>query len=318
MAASTNDSSPLLSDINGDDFRPESKLLGKFGVALEHNVTRKLQIRGNFLSRNPNDVENDVVVIFVVAFDTKSGNIVEWCLPDDNDLDGVEFKSMPSGAHTTVSDFTYFKMDNLYGLSCFAKMSVDSEAERGARMKSVGLLSTSYTNLYRHMPFLESQVRQQLETPGKYEGLEAFFHDHKSLLPATFNDGPHQRRASEADSGVSVISSPKSDHVLPHMRITHPAGCFGQFINFFGENIFTLWKYVLLRRRVLFFSPPPIGVVCFRVYCACTLGQYEVELETSPELKPYFYINIADIDSVESEVSYVACKYHFMLPLYGI
>lgn len=76
MAASTNDSSPLLSDINGDDFRPESKLLGKFGVALEHNVTRKLQIRGNFLSRNPNDVENDVVVIFVVAFDTKSGECV--------------------------------------------------------------------------------------------------------------------------------------------------------------------------------------------------------------------------------------------------
>lgn len=54
------------------------------------------------------------------------------------------------------------------------------------------------------------------------------------------------------------------------------------------------------------------------MYCACTLGQYEVELETSPELKPYFYINIADIDSVESEVSYVACKYHFMLLLYGI
>lgn len=49
-----------------------------------------------------------------------------------------------------------------------------------------------------------------------------------------------------------------------HFKITHPAGCFGQFINFFGENIFTLWKYVLLRRRVLFFSPPPIGVVCFR------------------------------------------------------
>lgn len=38
-------------------------------------------------------------------------------------------------------------------------MSVDSEAERGARMKSVGLLSTSYTNLYKHMQFLESQVR---------------------------------------------------------------------------------------------------------------------------------------------------------------
>ena len=53
----------------------------------------------------------------------------------------------------------YFRKDNLYGLACFEKMRVESEIERGARMKSVGILSTSYTLLYRHMQFLETQVR---------------------------------------------------------------------------------------------------------------------------------------------------------------
>ena len=38
-------------------------------------------------------------------------------------------------------------------------MPVESEIERGARMKSVGILATSYTLLYRHMQFLETQVR---------------------------------------------------------------------------------------------------------------------------------------------------------------
>ena len=38
-------------------------------------------------------------------------------------------------------------------------MPVDSRSERGARMKSVGILATSYTLLYRHMQFLENQVR---------------------------------------------------------------------------------------------------------------------------------------------------------------
>ena len=47
-------------------------------------------------------------------------------------------------------------------------------------------------------------------------------------------------------------------------QITHPAGCFSQFIRFFGEQIFTLWKFALLQKRILFFSPPPIGVVCYR------------------------------------------------------
>lgn len=53
----------------------------------------------------------------------------------------------------------YFRMDNLYGLACFENMPVESEIERGARMKSVGVLATSYTLLYRHMQFLETQVR---------------------------------------------------------------------------------------------------------------------------------------------------------------
>jgi len=38
-------------------------------------------------------------------------------------------------------------------------MPVESELERGARMKSVGILSPSYTLLYRYMHFLENQVR---------------------------------------------------------------------------------------------------------------------------------------------------------------
>jgi virulence-associated protein VagC len=34
-----------------------------------------------------------------------SGNIVEWRLPEDVDLDGVEFKAMASGSHTLRTDF---------------------------------------------------------------------------------------------------------------------------------------------------------------------------------------------------------------------
>lgn len=34
-----------------------------------------------------------------------AGNMVEWCLPQDIDLEGVEFKSMASGSHKVQSDF---------------------------------------------------------------------------------------------------------------------------------------------------------------------------------------------------------------------
>ena len=175
-------------------------------------------------------------------------------------------------------------------------------------------------------------------------------------------------------------------------QITHPAGCFAQFINFFGEHVFTLWKFALLQRRIIFFSPPPIGVVCYRgeggvcvciahvgytcmsvgiwvclhvyvlwvwvrvcvserervlecaflwfvnilctfyssfdimllglhnvsplfvwlffilVYCACCLGSHNVQGLGDHELRPHFYINVADIETLENEISFIACE----------
>lgn len=64
--------------------------------------------------------------------------------------------------------------------------------------------------------------------------------------------------------------------LVPH-QITHPAGCMSQFIRFFGEQIMVLWKLALLRRRILIFSPPPVGVVCYRgeqqIHDPATRGQ---------------------------------------------
>ncbi|KAI0211940.1 DENN domain-containing protein 11 [Lamellibrachia satsuma] len=238
-----------------------------------------------------------IVTVFVVAFDTKAGNVVEWCMPEDMDLDGVEFKAMASGSHTLTNDFVYFRHGKLYGLACFANMSVASAAERGARMKSVGILATSYTLLYRHMQFLETQVRHQLETPQHYRQLEAFWEDKKGLLPA-----------SGSSQSVMTSSSTSSSDIHLDLKVAHPAGCFTHFINFFNIHIFSLWKFALLGKRILFFSPPPIGSVCYRVYVTCCLANHSLHTSVgSTPPKPHFYVNVADINSLESELSYIAC-----------
>lgn len=51
---------------------------------------------------------------------------------------------------------------------------------------------------------------------------------------------------------------------LPHMEITHPEGCFSQFLQFFGARVFVLWKLALLKKRIIICSPPPVGVLCYR------------------------------------------------------
>ncbi|CAF98864.1 unnamed protein product, partial [Tetraodon nigroviridis] len=267
--------------------------------------------------------------------------MVEWCLPHDVNLDGVEFKSMASGSHRITSDFMcvfpsapepwrYFRKGCYFGLACFANMPVESELERGARMKSVGILCPSYTLLYRYMHFLENQVRHQLQCPGQYSPLEAFYEDKRAVLPPAGN-GP-------ACPTWSVTHINRCMHA--EMKITHPAGCMSQFIQFFGEQILVLWKFALLRKRLLIFSPPPVGVVCYRgethagahththahrthvyssfshtcvlflsVYCCCCLANVSLPgIGVSvPELRPFFYINVADIAALQTETSYVAC-----------
>ncbi|KAL6030178.1 hypothetical protein STEG23_030431 [Scotinomys teguina] len=307
------------------------------------------------------DVEEDqVVAVFVVTFDPRSGNMVEWCLPHDIDLEGVEFKSMASGSHKVQSDFIYFRKGPFFGLACFANMPVESELERGARMKSVGILSPSYTLLYRYMHFLENQVRHQLEMPGHYSHLAAFYEDKKGVLQAGPGRGGslppvywlpsihrymypemkakrNKRREKIISTGFCPIKGNSlTDLSDPHRcdgkkgiwfeasvagdpgvlramvflaPITHPAGCMSQFIKFFGEQILILWKFALLRKRILIFSPPPVGVVCYRVYCCCCLANVSLPGigGTIPESKPFFYVNVADIESLQVEVSYVAC-----------
>ncbi|XP_059834153.1 DENN domain-containing protein 11 isoform X2 [Hypanus sabinus] len=203
--------------------------------------------------------EEQVVAVFVVTFDTRAGNIVEWRLPQEVDLEGVEFKSMASGSHRINSDFVYFRKGNYFGMACFANMPVESELERGARMKSVGILSPSYTLLYRYMHFLENQVRHQLEIPGHYAQLEAFYEDKKGILPV----GLSSKGTPTSIQPLHWLPS-VNKYMYPEMKITHPAGCMSQFIKFFGEQIMVLWKFALLRKRILIFSPPPVGVVCYR------------------------------------------------------
>lgn len=47
------------------------------------------------------------------------------------------------------------------------------------------------------------------------------------------------------------------------------------------------------------------------MYCCCCLANVSLPGlgGTIPESKPFFYVNVADIESLEVEVSYVACEY---------
>jgi len=142
--------------------------------------------------------------------------------------------------------------------------------------------------------FFVCVYRLQLQTPGHYSPLEAFYEDKRALLPpsgdgvvtacpanawgAAINHCMHpEMKVGRAFNLLQLVLFTPCDPVtlflcacIPVEQITHPAGCMSQFIRFFGEQIMVLWKLALLRRRILIFSPPPVGVVCYRGESALT------------------------------------------------
>ena len=60
-------------------------------------------------------------------------------------------------------------------------------------------------------------------------------------------------------------------------------------------------------------SPLFVWLFCILVYCACCLGSHNVQGLGDHELRPHFYINVADIETLENEMSFIACELFIFL-----
>ena len=62
-------------------------------------------ISSRSLAENISRSDERLTGIFLVSFDTKQGNIVEWSMPSGLDLSMIEYKAMANGFHLVDRDF---------------------------------------------------------------------------------------------------------------------------------------------------------------------------------------------------------------------
>ena len=177
----------------------------------------------------------------------------------------------------------------LYGLSCYGKRAVSSEEDpdqRGARMMSVGILCLSPDTLPLHISFLSTAIQNLLDAPSDFSLITDYFNAH------AYSNNNATNICDLSNASISIISSTNSGHD------------FARFIQILGPSVFVLWKYLLIKSRVIFFSKPPIGPCCNWVYFSCLLTQNDV---TKVNQNPHFYVSVADLSTLKEEVSFVAC-----------
>lgn len=68
-------------------------------------------------------------------------------------------------------------------------------------------------------------------------------------------------------------------------------------------NIHFYTHFIYIFTNVLYF-------LSSLVYCCCCLANVSVPGVgvAVPEFRPFFYVNVADIDTLDTELSYVACE----------
>lgn len=267
----------------------------------------------------------------MTRFDTKKGNIVEWQFPEDFNLDGIEFQAIPSGLHAVRQDIIYFSRPPYVGLSVFLNEStMDESHDRGAHMAAVGILvsPTAETGLcgrpWKHLGFLRDEVVRYVHFSNDYSSLRQYFEKH-SIRP-DFLENNSDSTESYGNSTISrrprafTISSSRglstetgiSSYSVP-VPSTHPAHHFPEFVRLCGPTIFILWKAALLKKRILFYSPPPVEDICYSVYGTCLLANIPSTITRSlknkvDKIKPLFSVGINDIPMIQStENGYVAC-----------
>lgn len=70
--------------------------------------------------------------------------------------------------------------------------------------------------------------------------------------------------------------------------------------------LFCLFVVVLNVYSIHYFIT--INILCFIVYCTICLTAHRMTEIGQWNAQPFFYVNIADMDTLNSEKAYVACK----------
>jgi hypothetical protein len=271
------------------------------------------------------DIRENLLGIFVVSFDTKRGNTVEWQIPQELRLERIEFKAMASGFHLIQNDLVYFSLpplppshNDMYGLAAFQSQRIDSSEERNVRMKSVGLIAKSYKFLRKYVTFLKNQVKHLLDTPGDYASLISLWTEKRVCHPADFSlfefaalVPPTMAPLANEDFLDKVFFSKRSNlfkQVILAGQDQIDYRLFSKFALYFGASIFSIWKYALLNKRLLFYSAPPINDLCSRVICSSEMISTNFNYVTKRQmLRPYFYVNVTDIESLQEQPFFSAC-----------
>ncbi|KAF3926972.1 hypothetical protein ABW20_dc0108441 [Dactylellina cionopaga] len=257
--------------------------------------------------------------------------LIEWKQAATGvNLDGVEYKSLPSGLHKLKEDLVYFVHQPFAGVAAFINAPAD-EASRNSTMLSVGVLvPLTYGRLgrsWRHAQNLKDLAAilvQDLKDHSPLENYYKLYRASDELMEQHINNKNTSHSPTITRSVSFQAKTPPRMHLrhrsisdatallLPGQSLSphHPALSLPDYVLTFGPLIFPLHRAALMRKRILIVADAPVEKACNFVYDISVLSNIPfavADLTTSdlPRLKPLFSIGVHDIPTLEIEAAQI-------------
>ncbi|KAJ1982658.1 hypothetical protein H4R35_000181 [Dimargaris xerosporica] len=243
-----------------------------------------------------------IQAVFVTEFDVHHGNGVRFQYPPQVDLPLIEFLSIPSGLHTVPEDIIYFTVGDLYGVSCYETVRVygqQASAVRGAKMVAVGAVGRRAEDLRHWIPHFK-RLLSYVPIDSMPRQLEALF-----TAQLTRVVKPKPSYAHRSPPSTNAIQQQNELNVEFHLN---------QLASHCGPAIYILWKSLLLRRRILISTQPPVHLACQYVHAlhrlGCQLESYMLTSDTTQlsKQRALYCVSVNNMDQLKSCASFVACS----------
>lgn len=154
-------------------------------------------------------------------------------------------------------------------------------------MRSIGIVMDHYGFLSKHIKFLESFSLQISN--------ELFEDKYKQSFIEYFNNN---------QDNFDSFHIPN-----PLLSVNLPSGAMVDLFSQLSISIFTLWKLIMLGKKILFVSEPPVKTMCLNVYASSYLVSHKVNRFKLKVGEPYllFYVNITQTRALLEPLNYLAC-----------
>ncbi|KAL0066274.1 hypothetical protein AAF712_006705 [Marasmius tenuissimus] len=206
----------------------------------------------------------DLVAIFHASFHPTRGNVIDWFLKtnDDIELDNLEFSTLPSGLHLVDQDVVHFSKNGHQGICAYRRVKTAEQGQRGFRLSSLGILvaKSARPKPWCHVAALKDliamlysrgELSDSLEpSEADWEPSRRYFEAHKVRGDGIGEWGAWKGWSHELDGDDSDRSHSNPALHLPHL------------LRILGPSTLTLYKHVIGRKRILIYTLPPVEAAC--------------------------------------------------------